>query len=131
MGKTPTTATLTNLASARTGENSTLGLDYVTTSIRGVANDSTPSAGMIDEEDETALILADNLKRLELEPREYRFFGKSSGAMLVHTALELKGEYIGDTEHVNFEEMAKKRALLKNLRSEFWTARPVSINFKL
>ena len=44
------------------------------------------------QEDDSHLVLSDNLRQLSLENR---FFGKSSGAMLIQTALELKNEYNG------------------------------------
>ena len=49
----------------------------------------------------------------------YRFFGKSSGANLIQTALSLKSEYNG-TE----PEQMRMRAL--NRRPEFWTHHSVS-----
>lgn len=116
---------LTTLASGPShypGKNTTVGIDYATTSIRHAANEPMSPP---DVEDETTLILADNLQRLELEPSEYRFFGKSSGAMLIHAALELKSEYTGSPDLLDIVELSRKRKMMKNLRSEFWTSRPV------
>lgn len=48
----------------------------------------------------------------------HRFFGKSSGANLVQTALDLKSEYSG-TEQDHFT--------LANRRPEFWTQHSVRI----
>lgn len=49
----------------------------------------------------------------------YRFFGKSSGANLVHTALNLKSEYSGtEPDHM--------RIRVINRRPEFWTQHSVS-----
>ena len=48
----------------------------------------------------------------------YRFFGKSSGANLVNTAINLKTEYIGvEPEHM--------RIRMVNRRPEFWTQHTV------
>lgn len=72
------------------------------------------------EDDSAQLILADNLRRLTIDPHEYRFFGKSSGAMLIQTAMELKHEYTG-----NDSDEGKKR-ILKSKRPEYWAVKPVS-----
>jgi hypothetical protein len=49
----------------------------------------------------------------------YRFFGKSSGANLVQTALNLKSEYSGtEADHM--------RMRVVNRRPEFWTQHSVS-----
>lgn len=45
-------------------------------------------------------VLADNLRELALSPSEYRFFGKSSGAVLIQAAMELKQEYTQSGEPV-------------------------------
>jgi hypothetical protein len=50
----------------------------------------------------------------------YRFFGKSSGATLVQTALDLKSEYSGTEQDLVHVRMAKRRP-------EFWTQHTVSI----
>ncbi|KXN82670.1 Transcriptional activator protein acu-15 [Leucoagaricus sp. SymC.cos] len=68
-------------------------------------------------EDDAHLILADNLKQLSLDPKEYRFFGKSSGAMLIQTAIELKNEYTGKSPPPNTGILGLKR-------NEFWTSYP-------
>jgi hypothetical protein len=115
--------TLENMGS-QSRQGTTLGLHSVTSAIRGVADESTLPTGMTDDEEDTALILADNLKRMEIEPKEYRFFGKSSGAMLVRTALELKNEYTGS--EITTPDLSKPP--LKNLRGEFWTQQPVSVS---
>ncbi|KAH9173662.1 fungal-specific transcription factor domain-containing protein [Lactarius sanguifluus] len=54
--------------------------------------------------------IQENLHDLNLS---YRFFGKSSGANLIQTALDLKSEYHG-TEHDNI------RVHMANRRPEFW-----------
>lgn len=47
----------------------------------------------------------------------HRFFGKSSGANLVQTALDLKSEYNGDQDHFT----------LANRRPEFWNQHSVCV----
>lgn len=75
-------------------------------------------------DDDAHLIITENLKQLSLEPKEYRFFGKSSGAMLIKTAMELKNEYSGQVP-------ATKPGLLGLKRNEFWTSRPVRLDVSL
>jgi hypothetical protein len=101
-------------------------LDQVASAIRHVGNQVPPPSD--DDDDEATLMLADNLKRLELDPADYRFFGKSSGAMLIRTALELKDDYVGGSSLSSHEltDPFKIKASMKHLRPEFWIARPVS-----
>lgn len=72
------------------------------------------------DEDNAHLLLADNLKQLSIDPVDYRFFGKSSGAMLIQTAIELKNEYTGADQESALLPGAK--------RDEFWAPHPVSSN---
>ena len=74
------------------------------------------------EDDSAHLILADNLRRLTIDPHEYRFFGKSSGAMLIQTAMELKHEYTGNDSDEG------KKPVLKSKRPEYWAIKPVSLS---
>jgi len=71
-------------------------------------------------DDDAHLLIAENLKQLSLEPKEYRFFGKSSGAMLIQTAIELKNEYAG--------KVPDTKRLLGLKRKEFWTSHPVRVD---
>ncbi len=59
--------------------------------------------------------LQDTLNDLNLS---YRFFGKSSGANLVQTALDLKSEYHGT-------EQDRMRIHMADRRPEFWTQHTV------
>ncbi|KAK2459718.1 hypothetical protein APHAL10511_008252 [Amanita phalloides] len=89
--------------------------DIATSAIRNVN-------GVLKEEpedDDMKLILADNLRRLSIDPQEYRFFGKSSGAMLIQTAMELKDEY---TSQENNVECLKTS--LRGKRPEYWAIKP-------
>jgi len=72
-------------------------------------------------DDDGHLLIADDLKQLSLEPKEYRFFGKSSGAMLIQTAIDLKNEYAGKVP-------GTVSGLLGLKRKEFWTRHPVSLD---
>ncbi|KAJ3712064.1 fungal-specific transcription factor domain-containing protein [Lentinula raphanica] len=63
------------------------------------------------------LELVDNLKSLNVDSREYRFFGKSSGAMLIKTAIDLKQEFTG-------KETDMKPIVLGERRPEFWRPFP-------
>jgi hypothetical protein len=71
-----------------------------------------------DDDDIAHLKLVDQMQTLHIDPSEKRFFGKSSGAMLVQAAIDLKQEYSGSNENVVHE-------LLGAIRPEFWTIRPV------
>jgi len=77
------------------------------------------------DDDEPSLILADNLKKLDLDQGEYRFFGKSSGVMLIQTAIELKNEY--SHGQMTAEEL-RGPIHFHNRRTEFWTTRPVRLS---
>ncbi|KAF9001492.1 fungal-specific transcription factor domain-containing protein [Cyathus striatus] len=76
-----------------------------------------PPADQVEDVDEQQLILSENLKRLVIDPGNYRFFGKSSGAMLIQTALELKKEY-------EVSGAGEGRSVLGERREEFWNSRP-------
>ncbi|PPQ70674.1 hypothetical protein CVT26_014613 [Gymnopilus dilepis] len=92
--------------------------DIVTSAIRGMADDTPlPRIDPADDDDETNLLLVDNFKRMRLDPNEYRFFGKSSGAMLVRTAMELKGKYTSGEAF----DLARQVPPLVNRRKEYWT----------
>lgn len=71
-----------------------------------------------DDDDIAHLKLVDQMQTLHIDPSEKRFFGKSSGAMLVQAAIDLKQEYSGANENVF-------GGLLGAIRPEFWTVRPV------
>ena len=72
-----------------------------------------------DNNDPT-LLLADNLKQMVLPTKDH-FFGKSSGAMLIRTAFELKKEYRG---HEGRSGGPVKPAVDVK-RTEFWDVKPV------
>ena len=67
-------------------------------------------------------VLTDNLKRLALSPSEYRFFGKSSGAVLIQAAMELKQEYAQSGEPV---PKASQKPGFSASRTEFWAPQNV------
>ncbi|KAJ3733132.1 hypothetical protein DFJ43DRAFT_1069396 [Lentinula guzmanii] len=68
-------------------------------------------------EDREHVELADNIKSLHVDSREYRFFGKSSGAMLIKTAIDLKQEFTG-------RETDMTPVVLGERRPEFWRPLP-------
>ncbi|KAF8643172.1 hypothetical protein AX16_009214 [Volvariella volvacea WC 439] len=70
------------------------------------------------DDDFIHVMLADNLEKLSINQGDYRFFGKSSSAMLIQTAIELKNEYTGN----EVEKPQLSHALAK--RPEFWSVRP-------
>lgn len=78
------------------------------------------------DDDFAHVMLADNLKKLSIskDAGDYRFFGKSSGAMLIQTAIELKQEYTGK------QESLRQHLAVGSHRPEFWSLRPVRIQTK-
>jgi hypothetical protein len=93
-------------------------LETVTSAIRGAMEGKSDTSSS-DDNDPT-LHLADNLKRMVLTPSDL-FFGKSSGAMLIRTAIELKNEYAGDEGRVG----GPMKSAVKTKRAEFWEIKPV------
>ncbi|KAG5645116.1 hypothetical protein DXG03_006930 [Asterophora parasitica] len=80
-----------------------------------------PLTDVPHDDDFGHLLVAEDIKRMNIsdDTREHsRFFGKSSGAMLVHTAIELKNEFTGG----NDDDM--RRRILGSIREEFWILRP-------
>lgn len=97
-------------------------LETVTSAIRGVMEDKPDNVRPdTDDDDDPTLVLADNLRRMAISPSDFRFFGKSSGAMLLRTAIELKNEYAGKDRDSAYPE----KPMMKTQREEFWTAKPV------
>ncbi|KAF8968587.1 fungal-specific transcription factor domain-containing protein [Flammula alnicola] len=111
-------------SSYHSNKRSTTDLDSVTSAIRGIASSAAPPTGLDDDnDDDTSVLLADSFKRMALEPHEYRFFGKSSTALLLRTAFELKDEYTG-SEFTLVDVRNPRKPSHKNLRTEFWTVLP-------
>ena len=96
-----------------------LSYDIAASAISKVNNPDDPR----DDQDDDVVnaVLLDNLKRLEIGKPDSRFFGKSSGVMLVQTAMELKSEYTGS----DYVQPAPSM-VLENKRPEFWSRNPVS-----
>ncbi|KAG6886096.1 hypothetical protein C0992_004672 [Termitomyces sp. T32_za158] len=70
------------------------------------------------DDDFAHVILADELKRLRIgDIDKNTFFGKSSGAMLVHAAMELKNEATGGLDDI-------RRPILASKRDRFWKLAP-------
>ncbi|KAH6913531.1 fungal-specific transcription factor domain-containing protein [Coprinopsis sp. MPI-PUGE-AT-0042] len=90
--------------------------DIVTTVLRNIDTELPPNFA---DDDNAHLILADNLKSLSIDAVDYRFFGKSSGAMLIQTAIELKNEFTG-SDH----DFRKAQSVLGAKRDEFWVQHP-------
>jgi len=88
--------------------------ETVTSAIRGAMEGKFDTSRTNDND--PTLLLADNLKRMVLTPND-QFFGKSSGAMLIRTAVELKNEYAGGEGPV--------KPAVKTKRTEFWDIKPV------
>lgn len=83
--------------------------------------DNTRSSTQPHDEDDPSSILED-LKRMTLkEPNDSRFLGKSSGATLARTAIDLKKEYMGNSG----EPEDPEKTAFKYKRLEFWTIQSV------
>ncbi|KAF9009374.1 fungal-specific transcription factor domain-containing protein [Cyathus striatus] len=67
------------------------------------------------DDDFEHVVLSERMKLLSIGAEEPRFFGKSSGAMFVQTAMEFKNEYAKDDP--------VKRKVLEGRRPAFWTRR--------
>ena len=78
----------------------------------------------LDPSDDEYIITTSKLQTLQETFNDlsvsYRFFGKSSGATLVQTALDLKSEYSGTEQDYMQLRMAKRRP-------EFWTQHSVGV----
>ena len=99
--------------------SSTTSIDPLTSAIRGTNEDvPVPDDGLHDD----TSVLTDNLKRLALSPSEYRFFGKSSGPVLIQAAMELKREYSQSVEPV---PKASQKPGLTSVRTEYWAPHEV------
>ena len=97
-------------------------LETVTSAIRGAMEDkSDTTRSDPPNDDDPSLLLADNLKQLAITPNDLRFFGKSSGRMLVQTAMELRNDYAGGEG--KFEGQVEPAVKAK--RTEFWDVKPV------
>ncbi|KAG6901652.1 hypothetical protein C0995_009543 [Termitomyces sp. Mi166 len=83
-----------------------------------IRNVSQPVEFQVDD-DFTHIILEDNMEQLQIGDvdQSCRFFGKSSGAMLVHAAMELKNEATGGQDDI-------RRPILASKRDKFWTIAP-------
>ncbi|KAF9037629.1 fungal-specific transcription factor domain-containing protein [Panaeolus papilionaceus] len=96
-------------------------VETVTSAMRRVAgHDGINHDDDLSEDDKSTLILADNLKQLAIDSVQYRFFGKSSSAMLIQTAIELKNEYTGS----DIPLPLSNKTVLGNKRAEFWEFKP-------
>lgn len=85
-------------------------LDTITRSIRGSHLGQTTTGG---DEDDFGIVLED-LKGLAIEPCDGpRFFGKSSGAMLVQRLIQAKRDYAGPNQPT-------PSLSLRYVRPEFW-----------
>lgn len=76
-----------------------------------------------DDEITAQRTLANSLKQMKLNPAHMRFFGKSSSAMFIQTALDAKHEYAG-IEKAQVEH-GEKRVLIPAKRPHMWGIHPV------
>ncbi|KAF8875510.1 fungal-specific transcription factor domain-containing protein [Infundibulicybe gibba] len=71
----------------------------------------------LDDEEVQEYLVGQSLKRLSLDPIDHRFLGRSSGVMLIKTALELKKEFTGLEMNTLAPHLGKKRP-------EYWFTHP-------
>jgi Fungal specific transcription factor domain len=89
------------------------------------------SASQNDDElhssdDEYATIsVTDELRRLSVERGNTRFFGKSSGVVLIQTAMDMKKEFTATNRGEDSLEAPAPSGLLNARRPEFWHFEPV------
>ncbi|KAF5328397.1 hypothetical protein D9619_013322 [Psilocybe cf. subviscida] len=111
------------------------GSSFVDGGLKTGPNMGSPEASTVDvadksdDEDDINNILADSLRRMQLEPPDYRFLGKSSGLMLIRTALDLKNSHNmpGRPPPELDRHKADKgrgRATMKHIRMEYWMPLP-------
>jgi len=83
-------------------------------------------------DDEFATIsITDELRRLSIDRGNTRFFGKSSGVVLIQTAMDMKKEFNNppgaDLSNQAEGDTQPKSGHLRARRPEFWHFEPVSI----
>ncbi|KAK0455542.1 fungal-specific transcription factor domain-containing protein [Desarmillaria tabescens] len=78
-----------------------------------------------DEEDIQHVALTDRLRSFDMEPSEVRFFGKSSGPALAHTAFEFRRE-LDEGDITNLKDQFK---IMSSRRAEFWSNNIRSLNY--
>ncbi|KDQ52727.1 hypothetical protein JAAARDRAFT_702130 [Jaapia argillacea MUCL 33604] len=103
--------------------------------LRGVPNPS--GSNQIDQDEldpsddeymNTSLL--EQLKKLSINPNSHRFFGKSSGVMLIQTAIDMKNEYSGE-EVIPLDNMKSADPQFAAKRPEFWNLFPWEKNIFL
>jgi len=103
-------------------------------SVSGSMESHTPNTeeDLHSSDDEFATIsITDELRRLSIDRGNTRFFGKSSGVVLIQTAMDMKKEFnnppgvnpLNQTEGSAQQESNQ----LPSRRPEFWHFEPVSI----
>ncbi|KAG1729861.1 fungal-specific transcription factor domain-containing protein [Suillus paluster] len=72
---------------------------------------ATPLEDLVSSDDDemVSVRLADHMQNMSINPMQTRFFGKSSGIMLVQKAIDLKKEYTGDDEIHRQDVLQPKR----------------------
>ncbi|KAL0953207.1 hypothetical protein HGRIS_004462 [Hohenbuehelia grisea] len=91
--------------------------ELATSAIRTMAS----SISIPDEDDLGHLALSDNIRKLAIdEHAEQRFFGKSSGAMLIQTAVDLKHQFTGH----GMPSEVRPGMMFASRRDEYWRHNP-------
>ena len=89
------------------------------------ADDLDPS----DDEVSYRKSLSKGFEDLHLNPHNEHFLGKSSSLMFLHTALDMKKEYVNPTpkDAAPVPRTQEPLTLMPHKRPEFWNEHPVSI----
>ena len=95
-----------------------------TGSIDGSASPNDDELHSSDDEYAT-ISVTDELRRLSVERGNTRFFGKSSGVVLIQTAMDMKKEFTATNRGEESAEPQAGLGLLNARRPEFWHFEPV------
>ena len=91
---------------------------------RAIRNTHLGQTAVAEDEDDFGVLVTD-LKNLAIEPSDLdRFFGKSSGAMLIQRAIEAKRDFADPNK-------SHPALSLRNARPEFWIIPEVCVSFGL
>lgn len=108
---------ITSVPSSKQEDKTPTLLDTLTCAIRGQFQ--SPPAYEEEDDADAGINVVDGFKCMSLEPQESRFFGKSSGIMLIQEVIEAKRDYTGPSKwHPSLT--------FRNLRPEFWGSPQVS-----
>nr|GAT54017.1 predicted protein [Mycena chlorophos] len=105
----------------RTKARAGLAVEFAAMTIRAVNADEDPESPVAEDDADAAHVqLAKDMNAMKLTSHREQFLGKSSGAMLVRAAMELKVNYSAAKQGAPKQTMAA----MGNRRPEYWTSVP-------